>query len=533
MKGLHMRNVMFAVGCVLVGLLAAVAVAAQGAEAADEAAVADGFPSWAKVTRTMSLTDNSGDIDVAPANGLIYATVYSNHEVVVRDLTGAQVNSFPVGRYPQALEIYNDEIYVSVAGENQQNNVVRGRIAVHALDGTFLRNIVEYPAPAQPAPRNFACGFGLSDSKMYVLERFGQVAIFDLDGTLIDRFGSPGSGPGQFNLEVCGSQGVAVWGDEVFVVDTANDRLQVFDLDGNYQRQWGSSGSANGQFLVPKNLDIVKGDVYVLDWVNQRVQVFTIWGSFVGQIPTSSYANFSHVDPGGTILRAGVLVDFNNSPLEVAAETYTTLRCEGFVPDYVGTSYNDDFATGAADDVVHLANGDDTFSAGDGDDRVCGGGGDDVMSGDAGKDRMRGQNGNDILYGGDGNDNLNGNNGNDEVYGGNGHDYVAGKDGEDLVTGGPGTDTINGGGKADTLRGGDGNDTINGNNFGDDIRGGKGNDNIKGGDGNDTIDGETGNDTIEGGRGDDAIDGGEGFDDCNGKTGTDTANSCEVKTNIP
>jgi outer membrane protein assembly factor BamB len=77
---------------------------------------------------------------------------------------------------------------------------------------------------------------------------------------------------------------------EIWVCDTANDRLQVFDANGNFLRELGSHGSAPGQFdfgeetaeldgYLPlgNNCSVAfdaGGALYVADSANQRVQRF-------------------------------------------------------------------------------------------------------------------------------------------------------------------------------------------------------------------------------------------------------------------
>ena len=55
------------------------------------------------------------------------------------------------------------------------------------------------------------------------------------DGRLIQSWGEPGTGPGQFNL----SHGVGVAADgRVFVADRENDRIQIFSPTGEFLDQW-------------------------------------------------------------------------------------------------------------------------------------------------------------------------------------------------------------------------------------------------------------------------------------------------------
>ena len=61
----------------------------------------------------------------------------------------------------------------------------------------------------------------------------------------------------------------------VYVVDTENHRVQVFDTNGKFIAKWGSDGSGDGQFLSPMGIEVdTAGRVYVTDRENRRVQVF-------------------------------------------------------------------------------------------------------------------------------------------------------------------------------------------------------------------------------------------------------------------
>jgi len=70
--------------------------------------------------------------------------------------------------------------------------------------------------------------------------------------------------------------------DQVYVADSANNRIQVFTRDGAYVRKWGRSGTTNGRFSDPRGIAIDStGNVYVVDRGNHRIQKFTSTGTFV------------------------------------------------------------------------------------------------------------------------------------------------------------------------------------------------------------------------------------------------------------
>jgi DNA-binding beta-propeller fold protein YncE len=86
---------------------------------------------------------------------------------------------------------------------------------------------------------------------------------------------------------------------EIWVCDTANDRLQVFDAEGNFLREFGSHGAGPGQFdFGVENAEFdghsplehrcslafdESGALYVADAANHRVQRFqdSVWQSVV------------------------------------------------------------------------------------------------------------------------------------------------------------------------------------------------------------------------------------------------------------
>ncbi|WP_434127648.1 6-bladed beta-propeller, partial [Enterococcus faecium] len=67
----------------------------------------------------------------------------------------------------------------------------------------------------------------------------------------------------------------------VFVVDNNNNRIQVFDLNGTFLRKWGTLGSGDGQFNSPEGITIYNNEVFVVDNNNNRIQVFDLNGVYL------------------------------------------------------------------------------------------------------------------------------------------------------------------------------------------------------------------------------------------------------------
>src|SRR5690348_14377982 len=82
------------------------------------------------------------------------------------------------------------------------------------------------------------------DGNIYVTD-IGGVSVISPQGTVLRRWGSQGTGPGQFQFD--GPVGdphsrIAVGpGGLVYVSDSGNDRVQVFTADGRFVKQFGSN----------------------------------------------------------------------------------------------------------------------------------------------------------------------------------------------------------------------------------------------------------------------------------------------------
>ena len=72
---------------------------------------------------------------------------------------------------------------------------------------------------------------------VYIADGYGNARVhrFSADGELIQSWGEPGTGPGQFYIP----HGIAVAADgRVFVCDRESDRIQIFSPDGEYLSEW-------------------------------------------------------------------------------------------------------------------------------------------------------------------------------------------------------------------------------------------------------------------------------------------------------
>ncbi len=99
-----------------------------------------------------------------------------------------------------------------------------------------------------------------------------QVVIFSGRGELISKFGSRGSGPGEFNFPTHVAVDSAA---RIYVTDSMNSRVQVFDPQGKFLRTIGGPGDKPGQFSRPKGVALdPAGHIYVVDALFDNVQIF-------------------------------------------------------------------------------------------------------------------------------------------------------------------------------------------------------------------------------------------------------------------
>lgn len=115
------------------------------------------------------------------------------------------------------------------------------------------------------------------DSLLLVVDvQAHAVFVYDLNGRFKFKFGTRGTGPGEFNFPTHIS---ADHSGHWFVTDSLNSRIQVFDANGKFQAQIGSAGDAPGHFARPKGVAADSlGHIYVADALFDNIQVFDLSG---------------------------------------------------------------------------------------------------------------------------------------------------------------------------------------------------------------------------------------------------------------
>lgn len=144
------------------------------------------------------------------------------------------------------------------------------------------------------------------------------------------RWGTYGTADGQFTYARTGT----IKGDNIYITDPMSNRVQQFQLNtttggGTFVAKYGSAGTGPGQFnAVVKVAFDPQGNAYVTDSANGRVQKFSVSGTtwtFLYQIPVSPTPLGLATDQNGNVYvgtdAAGVVKKY--SPTGTLLATWT------------------------------------------------------------------------------------------------------------------------------------------------------------------------------------------------------------------
>lgn len=223
------------------------------------------------------------DID---SEGNIYIVAESGNKVQKFDDEGTLLlewNTIDEGTLSQTtgLTIDNqDQVYV--VDSNGINKVVY----IYNTQGEYVRTIDATGAPVPDTPY-FCSPYGIttdSQRNVYIGDGCldGRVYVFDDEGEYVTYWqiydDAPGSNPIFRSLAVDSD-------DNVYIVDTSNQKLFKYDNNGTLVGELGEVGVGEGQFNTPQNIAIDAMDnLYLSDSSTYRVQKYSTSGTFIDQI---------------------------------------------------------------------------------------------------------------------------------------------------------------------------------------------------------------------------------------------------------
>ncbi len=137
--------------------------------------------------------------------------------------------------------------------------------------------------------------------ELYVVDVVAHdVKVLTAAGEGVRVLGRRGGGPGEFNFPC----DVVVGGEDVWVVDAGNHRVQCLSRDGRPRAAFGQAGDAFGDLALPKSVAVDRdGHIYVVDARFENVQIFDRDGTLLlvfGEEGTG---------PGQFWLPGGVFID--------------------------------------------------------------------------------------------------------------------------------------------------------------------------------------------------------------------------------
>ena len=141
------------------------------------------------------------------------------------------------------------------------------------------------------------------DQYIYLTDNFDHtVRKFTLDGKLLLEIGTAGVGSGFMSGKPfckCTHSAVSPSGD-IFVSDGyQNACIHKFDPNGRLQKSWGTPGTGPSEFNLPHNI-CCDGDgwIYVADRENSRIQIFDENGRYEAQINNMHRPSGLAITPG-------------------------------------------------------------------------------------------------------------------------------------------------------------------------------------------------------------------------------------------
>ncbi|MFQ6027365.1 MAG: peptidyl-alpha-hydroxyglycine alpha-amidating lyase family protein [Dehalococcoidia bacterium] len=223
----------------------------------------------------------------------VYAFQRRDPPVLVLDRQSNLVGSWGSGLFLDAHGIFitpSDEVFLI---DRDAHEVLKFN-----TQGEVLLRIGTRERPSLQGPFNHPADLAVAPSgELFIADGYGNSRVhrFSAQGELINSWGSPGAGPGEFTTPH------GIWvdpSDRVYVCDRENNRVQIFNVAGEYLAEW-------RDFYHP--MDIYRdsqGTFYVTDQI-PRITMLNAGGELVARGRTPYNGHGMWIDSQGDIYLAG------------------------------------------------------------------------------------------------------------------------------------------------------------------------------------------------------------------------------------
>jgi sugar lactone lactonase YvrE len=195
-------------------------------------------PDWGPLPEGWTYTQVAGV--AVDSRDRVYVYNRGEHPMIVFDRDGKFLGSWGEGILEHAHGLFitpDDHLFLT--------DRYRQQVLKFTTDGKLLLSIGKQGEPGRGQERSDARGpfnhptdaVVAPTGEIYVSDGYGNTRVhkFAADGTHLLSWGSPGKGPGEFNLPH------SVWvqsPDRILVADRENHRIQVFSPDAKYIEEW-------------------------------------------------------------------------------------------------------------------------------------------------------------------------------------------------------------------------------------------------------------------------------------------------------
>jgi sugar lactone lactonase YvrE len=132
-------------------------------------------------------------------------------------------------------------------------------------------------------PFNLPTGVALSSKgEIFVSDGYGNARVhrFTPEGELLQSWGEPGAGEGQFRLPH------NIWidkKDRIWIADRENHRVQIFDIEGTFIEQW-------TDLFRPTHVYMDKDENVYISELSRRISIFDIDGKLLARWGNESHS---------------------------------------------------------------------------------------------------------------------------------------------------------------------------------------------------------------------------------------------------